>query len=94
MADIDPEAPTSDGKPRPNNIAGQELSQFIDRIERLETEIQGLKGDKSDIYGEAKGCGYDTRTIRKIVALRKKDADERREEEDLLDAYLHAIGMI
>lgn len=96
MADIDPETPasTSDGKPRPNNMAGEELRSFIERIERLAEEKQAIQGDITDVYGEAKGRGYDTRTIKAIVALRKKDKAEREEQEALLDSYLHALGMI
>lgn len=88
--DIDPESPGIGH----NNLAGAELRSFIERIERLAEEVQGIKGDISDIYGEAKGRGFDTRTIKKIVALRKQDAQKRAEEEAILDTYLHALGMI
>jgi uncharacterized protein (UPF0335 family) len=77
-----------------NNVAADELRAFIDRIERLEEEKQTIASDIKDVMGEAKGRGYDTKAIRTIIRLRKKDAQERLEEEAILDTYLHALGMI
>ena len=77
----------------PYTIAADELRSFIERIETVEEEMRGLRGDRSEIYAEAKGRGYDTRTIRKIVALRKKSADVRAEDEALEETYRSALGM-
>lgn len=80
--------------PGHNSIAGERLKSFIERIERLEEEKAGLAEDIKDIYAEAKGTGFDTKTIRKIVKLRKMDAEKRREEEELLEIYMTALGML
>jgi uncharacterized protein (UPF0335 family) len=76
-----------------DSVAADQLKAFIERIERLEEEKAGIAGDIKDIYAEAKGTGFDTKAIRKIVSLRKKDHDERREEEAILELYLQALGM-
>lgn len=75
------------------NVAADELRLLIERIERLDEEIKGLNDDKKDVYAEAKSRGYDTKTMRKIVALRKVDPDKRREEEAILETYLIALDM-
>ncbi len=69
------------------------LKSFIERIERLEEEKAALAEDIKEIYGEAKAVGYDTKTIRKIVRLRKTNVEKRREEEELLELYKAALGM-
>lgn len=74
-------------------VAGQRLKSFMDRIERLEEEKKGLADDIKDIYGEAKGVGFDVKTIRKLVRLRKMETEKRREEEELLELYKAAIGL-
>ena len=74
-------------------IGGERLRAFIDRIERLEEEKAAIAEDIKEIYAEAKGVGYDVKTIRKIVALRKVDDQKRRESDELLDLYKSAIGM-
>lgn len=74
-------------------VAAKELRQFIERVERLEEEKAAIQGDIKDVLGEAKGRGYDTKAIRKIIALRKKDANERIEEETILQTYMAALGM-
>ena len=74
-------------------IAGDVLSQFIDRIERLEEERAELSQDVRDIYLEAKGNGFDPKIMRQIIALRKKDRREVEEEESLLELYKQALGM-
>jgi len=76
------------------NVAAVELRNFLDRIERLEEEKQTIADDIKDVFGEAKGRGYDTKSIRTILKMRKQDADERREQESILDSYLLALGMI
>lgn len=75
------------------NVAASELRQFIERIERLEEEKQTIADDIKDVMGEAKGRGYDTKAIRTILRLRKKDKDERMEEEAILQTYMAALGM-
>lgn len=77
-----------------NSVAGDQLRSIIERIERLEEERRELAEDVKSIYREAKSNGFDAKAIRKIVSLRKKDAEERREEEAILELYMHAIGMI
>lgn len=75
------------------NISGKRLKSFLDRIERLEEEKSGLSDDIKDIYAEAKSTGFDTKTMRKIMRLRKMDVEKRREEEELLELYKSAIGL-
>ena len=72
--------------------AGQ-LKAFIERVERLEEEKRTITEDISEVYSEAKGSGFDPKILRKIIALRKQDANERREQETVLETYLRALGM-
>jgi uncharacterized protein (UPF0335 family) len=72
--------------------AGQ-LKAFIERIERLEEEKKNIADDIKDVYAEAKGNGFDTKVIRKIVSIRKQDVNERKEQEEVLTLYLQALGM-
>lgn len=74
-------------------ISGNRLKSFIERIERLEEEKKALGEDIKDVYGEAKATGFDPKIMRKIVALRKTNLEKRREEQELLDLYQSAIGM-
>ncbi|HEX9904320.1 MAG TPA: DUF2312 domain-containing protein [Propylenella sp.] len=74
-------------------VAAGQLKSFVERIERLEEEKKGIADDIRDVYAEAKGQGFDSKIMRQVVRLRKKDAAERQEEEALLDLYLHALGM-
>ena len=73
--------------------AKDQLRAIISRIERLEEEKAALAGDLREVYAEAKGNGFDVKALRAVVRLRKKDDNERREEELILDTYLHALGM-
>ena len=75
-------------------VGGERLRSFIERIERLEEEKAHLAEDIKETYAEAKGVGFDAKTIRKIVSLRKMDGEKRRESEELLDLYKSAIGMV
>ena len=75
------------------NVAADELRAFIERIERLEEEKKTISDDIKDVYAEAKGRGYDTKVLRKVVSLRKQDRNERAEQEAILDLYLQALGM-
>lgn len=74
-------------------VAGARLKSFIERVERLEEEKAGIADDIKDVYAEAKGVGFDTKTMRKIISLRKLDSEKRREAEELLELYKAAIGM-
>jgi uncharacterized protein (UPF0335 family) len=74
-------------------ISADRLKSFVERIEKLEEERKAIGGDIRDVYSEAKGVGYDVKTMRKIVSLRKMDAADRDEQETLLDTYKHALGM-
>ncbi len=74
-------------------IGGQRLMSFIERIERLEEEKTALLEDLKEVYAEAKGVGFDVKVMRRLVGLRKMDAEKRRETEELLDLYKSAIGM-
>ena len=75
-------------------FAKDQLKAIIERIERLEEEKKATSDDIRDVYAEAKGNGFDTKALRKIVALRKMDTDERREAEEILETYMHALGML
>jgi uncharacterized protein (UPF0335 family) len=77
-----------------HGVARDQLRAFVERIERLEEEKKTIADDIKDVYGEAKGMGFDTKILKKVVALRKKDEQERMEEDAILDTYLHALGMI
>jgi uncharacterized protein (UPF0335 family) len=74
-------------------FAKDQLKAVIERIERLEEEKKATSDDIRDVYAEAKGTGFDTKALRSIVRLRKMDTDERREQQEVLDTYLHALGM-
>ncbi len=75
-------------------ISADRLKSFVERIEKLEEERKAISGDIRDVYSEAKGVGYDVKTMRKIISIRKVDAAERDEQEQLLDVYKHALGMV
>lgn len=75
------------------NNSTEQLRSIIERVERLEEEKAGIAADIKDIYAEAKGNGFDAKTIRRIVRVRKQDAQKRAEEEAILDAYMSALGL-
>jgi uncharacterized protein (UPF0335 family) len=77
-----------------HGVARDQLRAFVERIERLEEEKKTIVDDIKDVYGEAKSMGFDTAILKKVIALRKKDDQERMEEDLILDTYLHALGMI
>jgi len=88
-------AHTSDGKARSNSgAAAAELREFVERIERLEEEKKTVADDIKDVFGEAKGRGYDTKALRVILKDRKADAEERMAFEGIVDTYRAALGMI
>ena len=74
-------------------VNASHLRAFIERIEKLEEEKRAIADDIKDVYSEAKGTGVDVKIIRKIVSLRRMARDKRREEEEILDLYLSALGM-
>ncbi len=75
-------------------FAKDQLKAIIERIERLEEEKKATSDDIRDVYAEAKGTGFDIKALRTIVRLRKQDTDERREQQEILDTYMHALGMV
>lgn len=78
----------------PDSIAGDQLKAFVERIERLEEEKQGITDDIKDVYAEAKANGFDVKVLRQVIKMRKQDASERAELESLLELYLSALGMM
>jgi uncharacterized protein (UPF0335 family) len=74
-------------------FAKDHLKAFVERVERLEEEKKAISDDIRDVYAEAKANGFDTKALRTIVRLRKQDLEERREQEAILDTYMHALGM-
>ena len=75
-------------------FAHGQLKSIVERIERLEEEKKVIAGDIKEVYAEAKANGFDTKILRKVISLRKKDAAEREEEQSMLDVYMAALGMI
>ncbi|WP_299671729.1 DUF2312 domain-containing protein [uncultured Roseobacter sp.] len=74
-------------------VTANELRQFVERIERLDAEKKDLAEQQKEVLAEAKARGYDTKIVRKLIALRKRNADDIAEEEALLDMYKQALGM-
>jgi len=75
-------------------VARDQLRTIVERIERLEEEKKSIADDIKDVYAEAKANGFDTKALRKIVAIRKQDQNERMEQEAVLDTYMAALGML
>jgi uncharacterized protein (UPF0335 family) len=75
-------------------FAKDQLKAIVERIERLEEEKKTISDDIRDVYAEAKGNGYDVKALRTIVRLRKQDANERAEQETILETYMQALGML
>jgi len=75
-------------------FAKDHLKAFVERVERLEEEKKTIADDIRDVYAEAKANGFDIKALRTIVRLRKQDIDERREQEAILETYMHALGML
>jgi len=74
-------------------VTADELRQFIERIERLDSEKKDIADQQKEVMAEAKGRGYDTKVMRKVIAMRKRDKDDLAEEEAVLDMYKEALGM-
>jgi uncharacterized protein (UPF0335 family) len=77
-----------------SRFAKDQLKAFVERVERLEEEKAGIASDIRDVYGEAKANGFDVKALRTIVKLRRQDPSARKEQEAVLETYLHALGMI
>ena len=75
------------------NVTAEELRQFIERYEQLEAEKRDIVDQQKEVMAEAKGRGYDAKILRKLIALRKRDADDLAEEETILELYKAALGM-
>ena len=75
------------------SVAADELRLLVERIERLEEEKKGIADDVRDVYAEAKARGYDTKTMRMIVRLRKMETHQRQEMDALLETYRAALGL-
>lgn len=92
MSDVsqDPDAPRPEVSYR---ATSDELRQFVERIERLDAEKKDIADQQKEVMAEAKARGYDTKVLRKVIALRKRDADDIAEEEAVLEMYKEALGM-
>jgi len=77
-----------------HRFAKEQLKAFVERVEKLEEEKKAIADDIRDVYGEAKVNGYDIKALRTVVRLRKQDVNERKEQEAILETYLHALGML
>jgi uncharacterized protein (UPF0335 family) len=77
----------------PYAVTADELRQFIERFEQLDAEKRDVAEQQKELMAEAKGRGYDTRVMRKVIALRKRKPDELAEEEAVLELYKSALGM-
>lgn len=75
-----------------SGIARDQLRAFVERIERLDEEGKAINQDKADVYGEAKSMGYDTKILKKVIAARRKDKNERMEEDAIFESYMLALG--
>lgn len=75
------------------NVTAEELRQFVERIELINAEIADMNETRKEAFAEAKGRGYDTKVIRKLIAIRKRRADDVAEEEAILEMYRSALGM-
>lgn len=77
-----------------NSVAGDQLRSIIERVERLDDDMDMVKADMAEVYKEAKGNGFDVKAIRKLVALRKKDRGKVAEEKAMLELYANALGCL
>jgi uncharacterized protein (UPF0335 family) len=76
-----------------DSISAEQLRLLIERVERLEEEKKGITGDINDVYGEAKATGFDVKTMRQIVRLRKMEKHHRDESQMLLETYMQSLGL-
>ena len=85
-----------DGAPAQENVGGiaaEALSQYVDRIERLEEEKKALSADIKQVYDEAKSTGFDVKILRKLISIRKVAEHDRKEQDEVLELYKRALGM-
>ncbi len=75
-------------------VSGEKLRQIVAKIEKIEEEKREVAEALTDTYSEAKSLGFDAKILRKLVSIRRKDASKLAEEEEVLDLYMHAMGMI
>ena len=87
-------AAAKDDEQTAHRFAKDQLKAIVERVERLEEEKKALSDDIRDVYAEAKGNGFDVKSLRVVVRLRKQDVNERKEHEAILETYLHALGML
>ena len=86
---------TAEAKESPaTRFAKDQLKAVVERVEKLEEEKKAIADDIKDVYAEAKAHGFDIKALRTIVRLRKQDSDERKEQEAILETYMHALGMV
>jgi uncharacterized protein (UPF0335 family) len=76
------------------SVTADELRQFVERVERLDAEKKDIADSIREVFAEAKGRGYDTKVMRKVIAMRKRNRDDIAEEEAVLEMYLSALGMV
>lgn len=76
-----------------SGITGEHLRQYVERIERLEEEKKVIAEDMKEVFGVAKANGFDVKIMRRVLSLRKLDANDREEQEALIDLYKQALGM-
>lgn len=88
-----PELPGIGHNAKTGEVSGSRLKSFIERVERMEQERKTINEDIKDIYSEAKATGFEPKIMRKIVALRKQNLEKRREESEIMELYMSAIGM-
>lgn len=77
-----------------SSVVHDRLKSFVERIEKLNEEADTLKEDTKEVFSEAKSQGFDVKILRKVIALRKKSKAERETENDLIDTYMQALGML
>ena len=87
-------ADKDEGEKSAARFGKDQLKAFVERVERLEEEKKALSDDIRDVYAEAKANGFDVKTLRVVVRMRKQDANERAEQQAILETYLHALGML
>ena len=80
--------------PASNTVAGDQLRNYVERAERLNAEKDGINSDLSDLFKEMKGEGFDTKAVKRLIAIRRKDVAQVQEEEAILDMYKSALGML
>lgn len=91
----EPQAGHNTGVETPEpRLAKDQIRSIVERIERLEEEKKTISDDIRDVYAEAKGNGYDVKVLRKVISIRKQDANDRAEHEAILETYMHALGML